>query len=212
MVDPSLIDLLGQSFIESFFSTKSLKYQKYETIRARELTFLHNVHHLSHVMCRVSCVTCHVSCVMWPMRGRDLVLWSEGQWEASKKTAHNGADRQTDRRTLRRTWRLLDHLGPEGRVGENTILGNLTFYRKYQMGGISRSMVCHLRIAKPSLDLSLNIRKFSLCLESFILFLTYLVMPGLSYKCCHYFHLLNHLSLSSKSLEHLCPSHPNRKR
>ena len=33
----------------------------------------------------------------------------------AKKTAHDGADRQTDRQT----WRLLDQPGPEGRVGEN---------------------------------------------------------------------------------------------
>ena len=31
------------------------------------------------------------------MRGRDLVMWSEGQWEASTKTAPDGADRQTDK-------------------------------------------------------------------------------------------------------------------
>ena len=36
-----------------------------------------------------------------------------------KKTAHDGAARQTDRCTFRGTQRLLDQLGPEGRVGEN---------------------------------------------------------------------------------------------
>ena len=30
------------------------------------------------------------------MRGRDLVMWPEGQWEASKKTALEGANRHTD--------------------------------------------------------------------------------------------------------------------
>ena len=49
------------------------------------------------------------------MRGRDLVIWSEDRWEASKKTAHD----RTDRQTCRRTCRLPDQLGPEGRVGEN---------------------------------------------------------------------------------------------
>ena len=34
------------------------------------------------------------------MRGRDLVMWSEGQWEASKKTSLDGTDRQTDMATL----------------------------------------------------------------------------------------------------------------
>ena len=37
-------------------------------------------------------------------------MWPQGQWEASKKTAPDGANRQTDRRT----WRLSDQLGPEG--------------------------------------------------------------------------------------------------
>ena len=41
-------------------------------------------------------------------------MWSEGQWEASKKTALNGADRQTEAQTHRRTWRLYDQLGPVG--------------------------------------------------------------------------------------------------
>ena len=36
-----------------------------------------------------------------------------------KKTAQDGADRQTDRQRDGRTWRLLDQIGPEGRVGEN---------------------------------------------------------------------------------------------
>ena len=36
-------------------------------------------------------------------------------------TAHDGADRQTDRQTDKKTWRLLDQLGPEGRVGENQL-------------------------------------------------------------------------------------------
>ena len=30
------------------------------------------------------------------MRGRDLVVWSEGQWEASKKIALEGTNRHTD--------------------------------------------------------------------------------------------------------------------
>ena len=35
-----------------------------------------------------------------------------------EKTALDGANRQTDRHTDTRTLRLLDQLGPEGRVGE----------------------------------------------------------------------------------------------
>ena len=35
----------------------------------------------------------------WPMRGRDLIMWSEGQWEASKKDTWKG-DRYTDKLTL----------------------------------------------------------------------------------------------------------------
>ena len=44
------------------------------------------------------------------MRGRDLFMWSEGQWEASKKTGPDGANTQTEPRT----WRLYDQLGPTG--------------------------------------------------------------------------------------------------
>ena len=40
-----------------------------------------------------------------PMIGRDLIMRSEGQWEASKKTAPNGENT--------RTWRLYDQLGPK---------------------------------------------------------------------------------------------------
>ena len=54
----------------------------------------------------------------WPMRGRDLVMWSDDQWEASKKIAWEG-DKQTDRQTDTQTLWLLDQLGPKGRVGEN---------------------------------------------------------------------------------------------
>ena len=42
--------------------------------------------------------------------GRDLIMWPEGQWEASKKLHEKG--------TYRRTSQLLDQLGPEGQVGE----------------------------------------------------------------------------------------------
>ena len=41
------------------------------------------------------------------MRGWDLVMWSDGQREALKKTGHNGADRQKDRQTDRRTDRRI---------------------------------------------------------------------------------------------------------
>ena len=46
----------------------------------------------------------------WPMRGRDLVMWSEGQWEASKKTAWEG-DKHTNKHTDKRTSRLLERIG-----------------------------------------------------------------------------------------------------
>ena len=36
----------------------------------------------------------------WPMRGRDLVMWSEDQWEASKKITWKGDIRHTDMLTL----------------------------------------------------------------------------------------------------------------
>ena len=56
---------------QSAFSSKSLKYHKSQTVGARELTFLENVHppqhvtcHMSHVTCDVSHVMCHVSNVI----------------------------------------------------------------------------------------------------------------------------------------------------
>ena len=33
------------------------------------------------------------------MRGLELILWSQGQWEASEKTASNGADKHTNKHT-----------------------------------------------------------------------------------------------------------------
>ena len=44
------------------FSSKSSKHHKSQTVRARDLTFLHNVHHLTHVMCHMSSVMCQFSC------------------------------------------------------------------------------------------------------------------------------------------------------
>ena len=56
----------------------------------------------------------------WPMRGQDQVMWSEDQWEASKKLHEKEtSDKQTDRKKDKLTSRLYDQLGPEGRVGEN---------------------------------------------------------------------------------------------
>ena len=44
----------------------------------------------------------------WPMRGRDLIMWSEGKWEALKKIVCKGDKIDTYGRTLR----LLDQSGP----------------------------------------------------------------------------------------------------
>ena len=44
------------------------------------------------------------------MRGRDLIMWPEGQWEASQKIALGG-DRQTDRYIQAWTSRLLESIG-----------------------------------------------------------------------------------------------------
>ena len=41
----------------------SSSHHIFQTVRARDLKFLHNVHHHICVMCHVSCVMCHVSCV-----------------------------------------------------------------------------------------------------------------------------------------------------
>ena len=54
----------------------------------------------------------------WPMRGRDLVMWSDDQWEPSKKN-YMKRGHHSKKQTFKHTSRLLDQLGPEGRVGEN---------------------------------------------------------------------------------------------
>ena len=55
-----------------------------------------------------------------PMRGLELIMWSQGQWEASEKTAPDGAHRQTsghgDSMTNSAQW---------GRVGEKENCGCL---------------------------------------------------------------------------------------
>ena len=47
----------------SSFSSKSSEHLKSQSIRARDLNFWHNFHHLSCVMCHVSHVMCHMLCV-----------------------------------------------------------------------------------------------------------------------------------------------------
>ena len=66
----SLIYSDSQWVSQSAFSSKSSRYHKSQTIRARELKFSENVHppqhviyHVSRVKCHVSRVTCHMSCV-----------------------------------------------------------------------------------------------------------------------------------------------------
>ena len=49
-----------------------------------------------------------------PMRGRDLIMWSEGQWQALKKLTWKG-----DINAYPWTSQLLDRIGPVGRFGEN---------------------------------------------------------------------------------------------
>ena len=65
--NPPCYWLINQ-LIQSAFSSKSSKYHKSQTRRARELKFWENVHppqhvtcHMPHVTCHVSHVTCHVS-------------------------------------------------------------------------------------------------------------------------------------------------------
>ena len=54
----------------------------------------------------------------WPMRGQELIMWSQGQWAASKKTATDGADRQTDKQ-IHGHGNSMTNLAQWGRVGEN---------------------------------------------------------------------------------------------
>ena len=58
---------LIQSVSQCSCSSKSSKYHKSQTIRAREPTFWENVHPPHHVTCYISHVTCYMSCVMCPV-------------------------------------------------------------------------------------------------------------------------------------------------
>ena len=53
--------LLIHTFINSSFSSKPSKYHYTQSIRAKELKFWENFHHVSHVRCQVSGVRCLVS-------------------------------------------------------------------------------------------------------------------------------------------------------
>ena len=63
----STITFLIYSLIESSFSSKSSKHHKFQTIRARYLKFLHNIHHPLCAMCHMWHVTCHLFHVMCQM-------------------------------------------------------------------------------------------------------------------------------------------------
>ena len=54
------------------------------------------------------------------MRGLELIMWPEGQWEASKKNAPDGVQPRTDGRT----WRLYDWIGPVGPIQWKSINKN----------------------------------------------------------------------------------------
>ena len=63
------------------------------------------------------------------MRGRDLVMWSEGQWEASKKITWKGDIYINIYGLYRRTSRLYE------RIGQGPILWKFKhaeLYRKYR--------------------------------------------------------------------------------
>ena len=49
----------------SSFSSKPSKYHKSQTVRARDLQFLNNIHHPLCVTCYMSCVKCHVSYIIY---------------------------------------------------------------------------------------------------------------------------------------------------
>ena len=71
----SLFDWLSNSS----FSSKSLRHVHSQTVWARDVAFLENVHlppcvtchmsqvmcHMSHVICRMSCVTCNISIFLY---------------------------------------------------------------------------------------------------------------------------------------------------
>ena len=57
----SLIESVSQFVSQWAFSSKSSKYCKSQSGRARELPFWENVYPPQHVTCHMSCVTCHMS-------------------------------------------------------------------------------------------------------------------------------------------------------
>ena len=55
-----------------------------------------------------------------PKRGLELIMWSQGRWEAYKKTAPNGADTKTDILTNGHGDSMTNSV-QRGRVGENAL-------------------------------------------------------------------------------------------
>ena len=47
-----------------WFSSKSSKHYKSQTVKARELNFWENVYPIKHFTCHMSSVTCDMSCIM----------------------------------------------------------------------------------------------------------------------------------------------------
>ena len=57
----------------------------------------------------------------WPIRGLELIMWPEGQWEDSKKLHKRGqTDKQTDKQSRRKQTdiALYESIGPEGQCFE----------------------------------------------------------------------------------------------
>ena len=92
LVHPPMVSVLLSASVERFsvsrmrdFFSKSSLYHKPQTVRAKDLKFLENVHpttcHISHATCNVSHVTrhmshitCHISNVMCQM---SLILFTK---------------------------------------------------------------------------------------------------------------------------------------
>ena len=141
---PTLINIPSVAWLfykhprDYVFNSLILFLPIFNTLRARELQYLENVHpitmcHRSHVRCHLSDVMCHMSGVTYQVsffsRTKRFILSVEGLLSTGPTLSSLG--RKTKNLILwpvltiatfviyRLTWRLYDQPGQVGRVGEN---------------------------------------------------------------------------------------------
>ena len=76
-----------------------------------------------------------------PMRGLELIMWSQGQWEALKSiTLERGMNLYVQIHTHIHVKRLLDWPGPEGQVSENLVKVLLRVFRRVYLKSLGKKV------------------------------------------------------------------------